>query len=245
MGSLYDNSKAAVLRPVTLGRLLPNILQDQKRIWFFPVELLRGKHWRPTLGFLVATTGLVLLVDPYDPSYFRHAAAFHAFNRIVSGHHAALFMYAVMITALVLGVVWRDSYLRGTFFCALEAVADVEILTQVLKGIDHRLRPQDVHNYRCWTDTWFRDKGPWYAGAGSFPSGHMIAAISIATVFAVRYRDHRWMPWAAYGLAGMIGFSRITLLSHFPSDVFAGAVLGYVITRYVVLRRPASAAEAR
>ena len=45
-----------------------------------------------------------------------------------------------------------------------------------------------------------------------------------------------WAPYAAYGLAGVIGFSRISLLSHFPSDVFMGAALGYSISRFVVLR---------
>jgi membrane-associated phospholipid phosphatase len=38
-------------------------------------------------------------------------------------------------------------------------------------------------------------------------------------------------------LAGLVGFSRVPLQSHFPSDVFAGAVLGYTISRYVVLRQ--------
>jgi membrane-associated phospholipid phosphatase len=36
-------------------------------------------------------------------------------------------------------------------------------------------------------------------------------------------------------MAGVIGFSRMTLSSHFPSDVFMGAALGYSITRYAVL----------
>jgi membrane-associated phospholipid phosphatase len=56
-------------------------------------------------------------------------------------------------------------------------------------------------------------------------------------VFADRYRQHRWAPWLAYGLAGLVGFSRISLQSHFPSDVFAGGALGYFISDYVVLRR--------
>jgi membrane-associated phospholipid phosphatase len=36
-------------------------------------------------------------------------------------------------------------------------------------------------------------------------------------------------------MAGVIGFSRMTLSSHFSSDVFMGAALGYAITRYAVL----------
>jgi membrane-associated phospholipid phosphatase len=86
-------------------------------------------------------------------------------------------------------------------------------------------------------DSWFSGKGNWYRGNGSFPSGHTIAAFSIATVIARRYPHQRWVPYVAYGLAGMVGFSRLTLLSHFPSDVFVGGALGYAIGRFAVLRQ--------
>jgi membrane-associated phospholipid phosphatase len=57
----------------------------------------------------------------------------------------------------------------------------------------------------------------------------------VATVVASRYHKHAWVPWVAYGFATAISFSRVTTLSHFPSDVFLGAALGYTITRYQVL----------
>lgn len=180
------------------------------------------------------------MIDPFDPHYFRHTHRFYDFNLIVSGHNATVAMWVVMIGALLIGVARSNSYLQQTFFYAFEAILDSEIFTQVLKGIDRRVRPQDVHTYRRLLDTWFQDKGHWYAGPGSFPSGHMIAAISIATIFAVRYRHRRWAPYTAYGLAGIIGFSRLTLLAHFPSDVFAATVFGYVIARHVVLGKPAT-----
>lgn len=224
-------------RPVSLRLLVPNFLTDQAKIWSFPKLLIEGKHLRATVLFM-AVTGLLFTIDPFDPHYFRHTRTFHAFNLIVSGHNATVAMWAVMIGALALGVARSDQYLKQTFFYAFEAILNAEFLTQVLKGIDRRVRPQDVHVYRHMLDTWFQDKGPWYAGPGSFPSGHMIAAMSIATVFAVRYAHHRWAPGVAYGCAGIIGFSRITLLSHFPSDVFAATVLAYVIARHVVLRAP-------
>ena len=115
-------------------------------------------------------------------------------------------------------------------------MADAEILATVMKSIDGRLRPSGIAPRGDFDDSWFRGHGTLISGRGGFPSGHAIAAFSVATVFAERYRNHRWMPFAAYGLAGLVGFSRISLQSHFPSDVFAGAVLGYAITHYVVLR---------
>ncbi|MGH9449316.1 MAG: phosphatase PAP2 family protein [Terriglobia bacterium] len=220
-----------------LFSVIRKVLKDQVAIWTFPRHLWHGRYLRPTLLFLAATS-LLILIDPRDPAFFRHTRAFSGFNLIVSGNHAAAAMWIVMIAALLMGLVRRDDYLRQTFFLAFEAILSAELLTQVLKGIDRRVRPQDVQQYGSLLDTWFQDKGTWYGGHGSFPSGHMIAAISIATVFAIRYRHHRWAPWTAYILAGVIGFSRITLLSHFPSDVFAATVLGYVIARYAVLREP-------
>ena len=64
----------------------------------------------------------------------------------------------------------------------------------------------------------------------------MTAAMTIATTFADRYPKPHWHRWVAFGLAGLVGFSRVTTQAHFPSDVFAGAVLGYSITNFVVLR---------
>jgi membrane-associated phospholipid phosphatase len=231
-------------RAVSLVRLVPNILHDQKQIWLSPKTLLERKQWKSVLIFLVIAGGL-LLVDPHDPGYFRHTQVFHEFNNIVSGRNAAEAMWIITLAVLGVGVVRQDSYMRHTVFHAIEAVVDSEIVTQILKGIDRRVRPQDVHMYRHFLDSWFRDKGPWYSGPGSFPSGHMIAAMSLATVFALRYSERRWVPCTAYGLAVVIGFSRITLLSHFPSDVFVGGVFGYAISRYVVLQQSDSQSLAR
>jgi membrane-associated phospholipid phosphatase len=58
----------------------------------------------------------------------------------------------------------------------------------------------------------------------------------VATVVAMRYHRHRWVPWAVYGFAAAVGMSRVTELAHFPSDVFLGSALGYTITRYQTLR---------
>jgi membrane-associated phospholipid phosphatase len=225
----------AVTRSVSLLRLVPNILQDQKQIWLSPKTLAERKQWRAVLIFLAITGGL-LLVDPHDPGYFRHTQLFHGFNYIVSGRNAAEAMWIITASILGLGIIRQDLYMRHTAFFAVESVIDCEILTQILKGLDRRLRPQDVHSYRHFLDSWFHDKGHWYNGPGSFPSGHMIAAMSLATIFALRYSDRRWVPCVAYGVALVIGFSRITLLSHFPSDVFVGGVLGYAISRHVVLQ---------
>lgn len=59
----------------------------------------------------------------------------------------------------------------------------------------------------------------------SFPSGHTTVAFSTATTLAINYR--KWYVIVpAYAWAGAIGYSRMRLGVHYPSDVLAGAVTG-------------------
>lgn len=57
----------------------------------------------------------------------------------------------------------------------------------------------------------------------SFPSGH--TAASFAVTSALFFRKNRlWIP--ALSLSVLLGFTRLYLYVHFPSDVLCGALLG-------------------
>ncbi|HYK59600.1 MAG TPA: phosphatase PAP2 family protein [Bryobacteraceae bacterium] len=224
-------------RPVSLKKLVPNLLSDQKRIWLFPAQPAQGHYWMPTLGVLAATAGLIAS-DPQTAPYFRTTRSFQGFNSVFSGRATAIGTVLAPSSLYIAGLLRKDSYAKNTALLAGEAVADSEILTTVLKDIDGRIRPVAVPSKGNFADTWFEGRGSILRGNGSFPSGHTIAAFSVAAVTARRYgRQHRWVPFVAYGAAAAVGFSRITLSSHFPSDVFMGAALGYSIGRFGVLRQ--------
>jgi membrane-associated phospholipid phosphatase len=220
-------------RDVSWRQLPKNILSDQKNLLLFPISLARGRHLLPAVAVVGVTAGL-LAADPHDVSYFRRTASFHGFNQAFSGKITALEIGLVPASFYVIGLGREDSYAQKTALFAGEAVADSFVLYGVINAVTRRVRPSDIAPQGPFTDTFFRSHNGVFSN--SFPSGHTIEAFSVATIFARRYRTHRWVPWVAYGAAGAIGFSRVTLQSHFPADVFLGAALGYVIGRFEVLR---------
>jgi membrane-associated phospholipid phosphatase len=213
-------------------RLLPaNFLRDQKDIFRFPVGVAQGRHWLPTVAITGVTAGL-LAADPHDAPYFRRTATFQGFNRVFSGSATGLGVALAPPAFYVIGLIDKNSYQQQTALLAGEALVDTLFLYGVTKIASQRLRPSDIVPNGDFSDTFFRSR----LAAGGFPSGHTITAFAVATVIAHRYRSHRWVPWMAYGAAGVVGFSRITLQSHFPADVFLGAALGYSVSRFAVLR---------
>lgn len=59
----------------------------------------------------------------------------------------------------------------------------------------------------------------------SMPSGHATAAFAIATALTLRYpKPYVYIP--AYLWATFVGYGRIYMGLHYPSDVLAGALLG-------------------
>ena len=61
----------------------------------------------------------------------------------------------------------------------------------------------------------------------SFPSGHTQGATCTYGCIA-RMEKRRWLRWVMAGLIVLIGFSRMYLGAHYPSDVGVGLVLGVV-----------------
>jgi membrane-associated phospholipid phosphatase len=228
---------AAPERDVSWKELPTNILSDQKNIWLFPKHLRHRSALISALA-VVGVTAALVAADPKEAPYFRNTTAFHGFNRVFSGTNTSIGILVAPVSMYAAGLIWKDDKSKKTALLAAEAVVDAEILTTVMKDADRRLRPAAVAPNGNYSDTWFEGGTSFLRGQGSFPSGHMIAAMAVATVVARRYgHEHRWVPYVAYGLAAAVGFSRMTLSAHFLSDVFMGGALGYSISRFVVLRQ--------
>ena len=113
------------------------------------------------------------------------------------------------------GLIARNDRAKAVAFDGLVAsMVASKVLTPALKEITRRERPND-------------------GADDSFPSNHATQAFAIASVVAAHY-DSRWVDAAAYGLASLVGASRIYDDVHWTSDVIAGAVIGTATGRFIV-----------
>jgi membrane-associated phospholipid phosphatase len=223
-------------RQVTWHRFPKDLLEDQKAIWWkFPNQLAHGQHLLPTLAIVGGTAGLIV-ADPHVMPYFRtHDKNFDGVNDTLSTAGTTTAVVLLPVSLLVAGYARHDDYQKDTALLAGEAYADSALVDLAIKAISRRKRPVDVPPNGDFGDTFFAGgKSPFKGSA--FPSGHAAGAFAVATVVATRYRSHRWVPWVVYGMATAVSLSRMTTNSHFPSDIFLGAALGYSISRYQVLR---------
>jgi membrane-associated phospholipid phosphatase len=93
--------------------------------------------------------------------------------------------------------------------------------TKILVG---RARPEDSGSSTNFKP--FRQSDP------GFPSNHTVEAFAVASVVSA-HLESRWGSGTAYGLATLVGLSRMQLNQHYASDVVAGAILGTVVGRAV------------
>ena len=70
----------------------------------------------------------------------------------------------------------------------------------------------------------------------SFPSGHSLTITQLATVLA-HHIPYRPFQVAVYGMAGTVLLQRITSDHHWPSDVYGGALYGWIISHELLKRR--------
>lgn len=125
------------------------------------------------------------------------------------------------------------------------AAAVAGLTTQLFKMLFGRWRPRGLFKFEEYGFEWFSQFKPILA---SFPSGHASSIMAIMTAIVLLNVKPPWRP-ACYAIAVVLACMRIIVCAHYPSDVLAGIVQGYLTTLwlyYFLIRKgwhPAPALE--
>jgi len=124
---------------------------------------------------------------------------------------------AVPATMLITGFINHDRDLTIKSFETGGSILIAEGATVVLKQLTHRQRPYIAYPNLIVGKTNETDY--------SFPSGHTSIAFATATSLTLSF--HKWyVVVPAYAYAATVGYSRMYLGVHYPSDVLGGALVG-------------------
>ena len=217
------------------GILLWNDLKQQA---VSPLDI-KGRGWWTGLTLVGTTVGLSFLDKPiqrWAAGRRRANPTLGEYSKTVSdvGGVYEVASFAGIATA---GFVFKNPKLRTTTALATQAYITSTIWSTLFKFASGRHRPYSINegeealNVSSFHGPFY---GVPYGGNSAFPSGHTTLAFAAARVYAMEYKHIPAIPIISYTVAGLIGFSRIIENRHWATDVFAGAVLGYVCGTQVV-----------
>lgn len=124
---------------------------------------------------------------------------------------------ATPLSVLAVGIFNKDKKLQKQSYHIIGSLLINTAITQGMKYSINRSRPYEdyptlIHPYTIEKDA-------------SFPSGHTSTAFAMATSLSIQYK--KWyVVVPAFAWAGSVAYSRMYLGEHYPTDVFAGAVIG-------------------
>lgn len=124
---------------------------------------------------------------------------------------------AAPITMLGIGLFNKDNKLQKQSYKVMGSLLINTAVTQGLKYTINRTRP--YAEYPLIINPYTIEKD------ASFPSGHTSTAFALATSLSIQYK--KWyVVVPCYAWAVGVGYSRMYLGEHYPTDVLAGAAIG-------------------
>jgi undecaprenyl-diphosphatase len=129
-----------------------------------------------------------------------------------------------IIWIIIAAILIINKKYRKIGFMALGALILSTILgEEILKNVVKRIRPSE--DIQAWNLLIAKPL------SYSFPSGHTTSSFAVAGVLAKYFKRY---AFEFLGLASLIGFSRLYLYVHYPTDILAGAVLGLMCSGIII-----------
>ncbi len=200
--------------------LFTNFLHDQKIIWTQPGRITRRQA--PRIVLFTVMTAALIATDRHTSGSLPNSVDQIGTSNAVSHIGAAYTTIGLAGTLFAVGRLTHDDHLTETGFLGLETLADTAAFAGVVKLITQRERPTQGDH-----------KGHFFAGGGSFPSGHSIMSFGLAEVISNEYHRKPLVRIGAYSLATLVALSRVSARQHFFSDVFAGGAAGLIVGKFV------------
>lgn len=202
--------------------LFPQLRRDAAHIATAPLRW-EGSDWAKFGLGVAAVGGAVLLDEDLRRAVDRNSSG--TVSRVANavGPFGAEYSFGTLGAFYLAGKFLKDEKAMAVAQDGLvSSVLAAGVVSPILKLTVGRRRPSQTES------TFSRG-----SGGTSFPSGHTTQAFAVASVIAAHY-DSLWVKAAAYGLAGLVGLTRMEKGAHYASDVLAGALIGAAIGNAVV-----------
>jgi undecaprenyl-diphosphatase len=194
-----------------------------------------GLPWAATLWLILAAVSLILFSWLAEEVLHRQSLAFDSAVRNAVHQRATPLLTILMRGLSLLGsadvllplvvvalVVMAGTGIRRQAILLVGSLTGAAVLEATLKLVFHRPRPQPFFNLPA-------------PGDYAFPSGHAMVSLCFYITLAWIVSEQlatRWSRVAVWTsaalLTGLIGFSRIYLGVHYPTDVIGGYTAGLV-----------------
>ena len=204
-------SSVSHLRPAALARLLLGILLPLLIVGALGDDVLEQQRFAFESPFML----------------WLHAHSTPVLDRLaVILAYVGGYQVIAPVSAVLTFILWKRSYLSARFFVV--AVLGAALLNGVMKFAFHRPRPE------LWPRL-IQESG------ASFPSGHSMYSAAFVTALILLAWNSRFR-WLALTLGTLftliVGWSRVDLGVHYPTDVLAGWLTGvaWVLGVYGLLR---------